>query len=76
MEDSGIIQVSAFPGWIVGVSYVLGEGYRCWVITPELAVLNDGECYEASQAAMAAGRFLVEHSLELGPDYGRHRSQE
>ena len=76
MEDSKFIQISAFPGWIVGVSYVPEEGFHCWVITPELAVLNDGECYRTSQAAMAAGRSLVEHSLELGPEYGRYRSQE
>ncbi|MBD0269200.1 MAG: hypothetical protein ICV77_13015, partial [Cyanobacteria bacterium Co-bin8] len=38
--------------------------YRCWVITPELVVLNDGEDYETSQMALAAGRALVELSLE------------
>ena len=76
MEDSKFIQVSAFPGWIVGVSYGQGGGFHCWVITPELAVLNDGECYRTSQAAMASGRDLVEHSLEPGPDYGRYRGQD
>ena len=50
-----IIQFSAFPGWIVGVSYVPAEGFYCWVITPELAVLNDGECYCTSSSSDGGG---------------------
>ena len=76
MDDSKFIQISAFPGWIVGVSYGQGGGFHCWVINPELAVLNDGESYRTSEAAMAVGRSLVEHSLELGPEYGQYRNQE
>ncbi|HHP7244645.1 MAG TPA: hypothetical protein ACFE0H_08170 [Elainellaceae cyanobacterium] len=68
MENGTIIQVSAFPSWIVGISYTETVGYRCWVINPELIVLNDGEIYATSQAAMTAGRYFVEHSLELGTD--------
>ena len=65
MDQGKIIQVSAFPGWIVLVSYVPYLGYQCWVMTPELIVLNDGEVYLNSCAAMDAGRSLVEHSLDL-----------
>ncbi|NET36504.1 MAG: hypothetical protein F6K19_31495 [Cyanothece sp. SIO1E1] len=74
MEEDKIIQVSAFPDWIVGVSYARVDGYRCWVITPELKVLNDGEIYGTSHAAMSAGRYLVEHSLEREQDNGRNRT--
>ncbi|HEY9735960.1 MAG TPA: hypothetical protein V6D06_06745 [Trichocoleus sp.] len=63
MNEGRLIEIVAFPGWIVGVSHNWGL-YRCWVITPELVVLNDGELYETGQAALAAGRTLVELSLE------------
>ncbi|MBD2257535.1 hypothetical protein [Pseudanabaena sp. FACHB-2040] len=63
MNEGRLIEIVAFPGWIVGVSLNWGL-YRCWVITPELVVLNDGEDYETSQMALAAGRALVELSLE------------
>ena len=52
-------------GWLVGVSYALGWGYQCWVITPERQVHTDGEYYESHLVALAAARFLVEHSLEV-----------
>lgn len=68
MQEGTLVLLSGFPGWIVGVSYTPTVGYRCWVINPELVVLNDGERYATGQAAMAAGRDLVEQSLELGPD--------
>ena len=68
MEQGKLIQVCAFPGWIVAVSYTQPLGYHCWVMTPELIVLNDGEIYPTSAEAMEAGRFLVEHSLELGAE--------
>ncbi|NJL87102.1 MAG: hypothetical protein HC886_15820 [Leptolyngbyaceae cyanobacterium SM1_1_3] len=64
MQAAKIIQVLAFPGWIVGISYALKTGYRCWVITPDFVVLDDGENYATSHAAIAAGRFLVKSSLE------------
>lgn len=67
MDEGRLVEIVAFPGWIVGVS-VMREVYRCWVITPELVVLNDGELYESDQAALAAGRLLVELSLESGSD--------
>lgn len=67
MDEDGLVEIVAFPGWLVGVSTIHGL-YQCWVVTPELVVLNDGEIYESSQAALAAGRLLVELSLESGTD--------
>lgn len=67
MDEGRLIEIVAFPDWIVGVSVMRGL-YRCWVITPELVVLNDGELYQSGQAALAAGRLLVELSLESGGD--------
>ena len=65
MDHGKLVQVSAFPGWIVGVSDIHPFGYLCWVMTPELIALNDGEVYGTSGEAMAAGRALVHYSLEL-----------
>jgi hypothetical protein len=61
--DDGLIQVVAYPGWIVGVTRGRRRGYRCWVITPELLVLTDGESHRTSLAALKAGRWIVEFSL-------------
>jgi hypothetical protein len=63
MDEGKLILVSVFPGWIVGVSRTHSLDYQCWVMTPELMVLNDGESYGTSTEAMDAGRSLVEHSL-------------
>lgn len=61
-----LAELVGFPGgWLVGVSYALEWGYQCWVITPESQVHTDGEFYESSLDALGAGRFLVEHSLEV-----------
>ncbi len=63
MNYDAIVQVSAFPGWIVGVSrseWV--EGYLCWVVDPDCNVLHDGRNYETSNAAMVAGRNYVEQN--------------
>ena len=62
MSEWSIVQISAYPGWIVGVSHTQIRGYQCWVINPSLDVLNDGEFYHTSSAAMAAGRTFVERS--------------
>jgi hypothetical protein len=40
------------------------------VINPELAVLNDGEAYPSSEAAIAAGRLFIHHSIGAEPDLG------
>ncbi len=70
MDMSRLIHVSVFPGWVAGVTYHQGAGYRCWVINPELAVLNDGEVYPSSEAAIAAGRLFIHHSIGAEPDLG------
>ena len=65
MSES-VVQVSTYPGWIVGVSRrQFDEGFSCWVIDPEYNVLNDGRYYETSLAAMVAGRTYVERNLVL-----------
>ena len=66
MAIDTLTELIGFPGgWLVGVSYALEWGYQCWVITPEWQVHTDGEFYESSLVALGAGRFLVEHSLEV-----------
>lgn len=66
MAIDSITDLVGFPGgWLVGVSYGLEWGYQCWVITPEGQVHTDGEFYESNLGALWAGRFLVEHSLEV-----------
>lgn len=65
MEGGIVVQVSTFPGWIVGVSRSeFYEGFLCWVVDPDCNVLNDGRSYETSNAAMLAGRAYVEHFLD------------
>jgi hypothetical protein len=39
------------------------DSYLCWVIDPDLTLLNDGREYETSNAAMMAGRAYVERNL-------------
>ncbi|MGB3138050.1 MAG: hypothetical protein WBG38_03360 [Nodosilinea sp.] len=70
MGTGFLIHVAAFPGWLAGVTYHKGLGYCCWVINPELAVLNDGEVYASSAEAIAAGRLFIHHSMGLEPDLG------
>ncbi|MEO1296567.1 MAG: hypothetical protein AAFW75_12305 [Cyanobacteria bacterium J06636_16] len=60
MENSQFVQLSAMPGWIIGVSHIRSKGYQCWVINPDLDVLNDGILYTTSSAALMAGRTFVE----------------
>jgi len=69
--DDTLITLVAFPDWLVGVSDVPKLGYRCWVITPDLVVLNDGEIYATVEAALTTGRTLVEQSLGLESEPGR-----
>jgi hypothetical protein len=70
MDTGRLIHVSVFPNWVAGVTYHQGAGYRCWVINPEMAVLNDDEVYPSSEAAIAAGRLFIHHSLEAESDHG------
>jgi hypothetical protein len=64
MEELLIVKLSAFPGWLAGVSSTHSGDYHCWVVTPELLVLDDGEIYHDSESAMASARYFVEQSLE------------
>jgi len=66
MATNTLAELLGFSGgWLVGASLELEWGYQCWVITPERQVHTDGEFYENSRLALEAGRFLVEHSLEV-----------
>ncbi len=60
VNQSSIVQLSGYRGWIVGVSCSPTAEYCCWAIAPNLLVLNNGERYGTSSAAMAAGRSFVE----------------
>ncbi len=60
MDNCQVIQLAALPGWVIGISYTQGRGYQCWLIDPELTVLNDGTLYTTSSAALSAGRTFVE----------------
>lgn len=60
MELSQVVQLSAIPGWIIGVSHTKDRGYQCWIINAELDVLNDGTLYKTSSAALMAGRSFIE----------------
>jgi hypothetical protein len=63
MNKGLIVQVSGYPGWIVGVSRGDAEDFYCWVITSSFEVLNDGQSHKTSHAAMLAGRSFVERHL-------------
>lgn len=65
MEPGRLVDLVSFPGWLVGITYLRCQGYRCWVINPSGVVLNDGEVYPTHASAISAGRGLVEQSLEL-----------
>ena len=73
MAKQTVTELIAFPDWIVAVTHRRTTGFCCWVITPELAALTDGETYPTSQDALEAGRCLV--SCSTGPqiDFSRCR---
>lgn len=73
MANSTITTLIAFPEWIVGVTRSRSAGYLCWVINPELEVLNDGEIYKTPKAALASGRSLVQCSTGPQIDFSRCR---
>ncbi|MDB9524850.1 hypothetical protein PN498_02525 [Oscillatoria sp. CS-180] len=60
MESIKFVLLSAMPNWIIGVSHTREQGYQCWIINGDLAVLNDGNRYTTSHAALAAGRSFIE----------------
>jgi hypothetical protein len=75
MTKQSIITLIAFPDWIVAVTHQATD-YCCWVITPELAALTDGESYPTSQDALDAGRSLVYCSTGPQIDFSRCRLSE
>lgn len=68
MTPENLVHVAVFPGWISAVTHQRGQGYLCWVVNPELVVLNDGELYSTSQDAIAAGRAFIHYSIGAEPD--------
>jgi hypothetical protein len=72
MEDA-LVQLIAFSDWLVAVTHRRATGYFCWVINPELSTLTDGEIYPSSEAALAAGRGLVQCSTGPEIDFSRCR---
>lgn len=75
MGSERLIHVVAFPGWVIGVTQHR-TGYRCWVITPEQVVLHDREIYDSAEVAIAAGRTLVELSIDSTNDQGEPRQTD
>jgi hypothetical protein len=73
VTKSKITELVGYSDWIVGVIHRRSAGYLCWVINPELEVLNDGEFHESSQAALASGRSLVHSSTGPQIDFSRCR---
>lgn len=76
MENEQLNTLIALADWIVAVTYRRSTGFCCWVITPELATLTDGETYSTSQAALAAARSLVQCSTGPPIDFSRCRLSE
>lgn len=60
MERTQFVQLSAMPGWIIGVSHTQQQGYQCWIINSALNVFSDGYHYTTSSAALMAGRTYIE----------------
>jgi hypothetical protein len=73
MVSHSLNTLIAFPEWMVAVTYRRSLGFCCWVITPELATLTDGETYSTSQDALEAGRSLVTYSTGPPIDFSRCR---
>jgi hypothetical protein len=73
MAKQTVTEFIAFPDWIVAVTHRRATGFFCWVITPELVALTDGESYSTSQEALEAGRSLVQCSTGPQIDFSRCR---
>ncbi|MEA5448339.1 hypothetical protein VB780_07155 [Leptolyngbya sp. CCNP1308] len=76
MANDQLNTLIALTDWVVAVTYRPATGFCCWVITPELSTLNDGETYATSGAALAAGRSLVQCSTGPQIDFSRCRLSE
>jgi hypothetical protein len=72
MAKQTLVELIAFTDWVVAVTGRT-TGYRCWVITPELSALTDGETYPTNQAALEAGRSLVHCSTGPQIDFSHCR---
>jgi hypothetical protein len=72
MAQQRLNTMIASSGWMMAVTR-RGSGYCCWVITPELAALTDGETYSTSQDALDAARSLVYCSTGPPIDFSRCR---
>ena len=73
MSESKITELLGCSEWIIGVTHLVSAGYLCWVINPELEVLNDGELHGTSKEALASGRSLVHSSTGPQIDFSRCR---
>lgn len=76
MADEQLHTLISLADWFVAVTYRRSTGFCCWVITPELSTLTDGETYATSSAALAAGRSLVQCSTGPQIDFSRCRLSE
>lgn len=76
MANDQLNTLIALTDWIVAVTYRPATGFCCWVITPELSTLTDGETYATSSAALSAGRSLVQYSTGPQIDFSRCRLSE
>jgi hypothetical protein len=72
MTNETLTTLIAASGWMMAVTH-RARGYHCWVITPELATLTDGETYPTSEDALEAGRSLVYCSTGPQVDFSRCR---
>jgi hypothetical protein len=72
MPKQSVTTLIASSGWMMAVTH-RARGYRCWVITPELTTLTDGETYTTSQDALDAARSLVYCTTGPPIDFSRCR---
>ncbi len=72
MTKQSLTTLIASSGWMMAVTH-RAKGYCCWVITPELTPLTDGETYGSSQDALEAGRSLVYCTTGPQIDFSRCR---
>ena len=75
MAQQSLNTLIASSGWMMAVTR-RDSGYHCWVITPELATLTDGETYMTSQDALDAARSLVYCTTGPQIDFSRCRLYE
>ncbi len=75
MAQQSLNTLIASSGWMMAVTH-WASGYRCWVITPELDTLTDGETYQTSQDALEAARSLVYCTTGPQIDFSRCRLYE